>query len=209
MLGRHQGRRGPRLIFGFAASLLLILLACSDASDAQKKEGELVQPVAPKEQSQGHAITGFAVASSAFKDGGAIPKQFTCDGEDVSPALSWSEVPAATKSFALIADDPDAPAGTWVHWVIYDLPANLRELAENVSKESELKAGGRQGVNDFRKTGYNGPCPPPGKPHRYFFKLYALDQPLNLKSGINKAELEKAMQSHVLAEAQILGRFDR
>jgi len=152
---------------------------------------------------------GFAITSSAFQDGGDIPKKFTCDGEDVSPALNWSEVPAATKSFALIADDPDAPAGTWVHWVIYDLPANLRQLAENLPRESQFKAGGRQGTSDFRKTGYNGPCPPPGKPHRYFFKLYALDQPLNLKSGISKAELENAMRGHVLAQAQIMGRFGR
>lgn len=152
---------------------------------------------------------GFAITSSAFKDGGDIPKKFTCDGEDVSPALKWSEGPAATKSLALIADDPDAPAGTWVHWVIYDLPANLRQLAESVPRDNQLKAGGLQGTNDFGKVGYNGPCPPPGKPHRYFFKLYALDQFLNLKSGISRAELEKAMQGHVLAQAQIMGRFGR
>jgi Raf kinase inhibitor-like YbhB/YbcL family protein len=196
-------------MFGLAASLLLTLLSCSNASDAQKKEGESVAATTTDEQSQGKSNMEFAITSSAFNDGGVIPKNFTCDGEDVSPALSWSEAPAATKSFALIADDPDAPAGTWVHWVIYDLPANLRALAENVSKESQLKAGGRQGVNDFHKTGYNGPCPPPGKPHRYFFKLYALDQSLDLKTGMRKAELEKAIQSHVLAQAQIMGRFGR
>jgi Raf kinase inhibitor-like YbhB/YbcL family protein len=208
MFEQRQARRAPGLIFGLAASLLLILLACSDVSDPQKKEGESVAATT-NEQSQGKSNMGFAITSSAFKDGGVIPKRFTCEGEDVSPALSWSEAPAATKSFALIADDPDAPAGTWVHWVIYDLPANLRALAENVPKESQLKAGGRQGTNDFRKTGYNGPCPPPGKPHRYFFKLYALDQSLDSKTGMRKAELEKAMQSHVLAQAQIMGRFGR
>lgn len=149
------------------------------------------------------------LTSSAFEPGATIPKKFTCDGPDVSPALNWSDPPAGTQSFALIADDPDAPVGTWVHWVLYDLPADARSLAENVPKQEQLPSGARQGRNDFRKIGYGGPCPPPGKPHRYFFKLYALDAKLNLKAGAAKAEVEKAMQEHILAQGELMGRYGR
>ena len=147
--------------------------------------------------------------TTAFAPGGAIPKKFTCDGPDVSPALTWGAPPAGTQSFALIMDDPDAPVGTWVHWVLYDLPAAARELAENVPKSEELAGGARQGRNDFRKTGYGGPCPPPGPPHRYFFKLYALDAKLNLKAGATKADVEKAMKGRILAQAELVGRYGR
>jgi Raf kinase inhibitor-like YbhB/YbcL family protein len=109
----------------------------------------------------------------------------------------------------LIVDDPDAPVGTWVHWVLYDLPANTKDLAENVAKQEQLPNGARQGRNDFRKIGYGGPCPPPGKPHRYFFKLYALDKKLDLKAGVTKADVESAMQGHILAQGQLMGRFGR
>jgi len=147
--------------------------------------------------------------TTAFAPGGAIPKKFTCDGPDVSPALTWTEPPSGTQSFALVMDDPDAPVGTWVHWVLYDLPAGARELAENVPKSEELAGGARQGRNDFRKTGYGGPCPPPGPAHRYFFKLYALDSKLNLKAGATKADVEKAMKGHILAQAELMGRYGR
>ena len=149
----------------------------------------------------------FALKSDAFAHGSDIPQKFTCDGPDVSPALSWSEPPAGTQSLGLIMDDPDAPAGTWVHWVLYELPASTRELAENVPKDRELANGARQGRNDFGRTGYGGPCPPRGSSHRYFFKLYALDAKTNLKPGASKAELEKAMQGHILAKAELMGRF--
>ncbi|MBI1954966.1 MAG: YbhB/YbcL family Raf kinase inhibitor-like protein [Acidobacteria bacterium] len=152
---------------------------------------------------------GFTLTTSAFQPGGMIPKKFTCDGPDVSPPLEWDDPPAGTQSFSLIADDPDAPVGTWVHWVIYDLPASVRELPEGVPKDGELAKGARQGRNDFRQIGYGGPCPPRGPAHRYFFKLYALDTKLNLKPGATKAELERAMKSHVLAEAQQMGRYQR
>lgn len=152
---------------------------------------------------------GFESKSSAFSAGQNIPKKFTCEGPDVSPALSWSEAPAGTQSFGLIMDDPDAPAGTWVHWVLYNLPADTRELSENVPKDRELANGARQGTNDFKKVGYGGPCPPPGPAHRYFFKLYALDAPVNLKPGATKAELEKAMQNHILAQTELMGRYQR
>jgi Raf kinase inhibitor-like YbhB/YbcL family protein len=149
------------------------------------------------------------MSSAAFSAGEAIPKKFTCDGPDVSPQLKWNDPPANTQSMALIMDDPDAPGSTWVHWVLYDLPANTRELPEGVAKQEQLASGARQGRNDFEKTGYGGPCPPPGKPHRYFFKLYALDNKLNLKSGATKAELERAMKSHVLAQAELIGKYGR
>ncbi|MBI4466747.1 MAG: YbhB/YbcL family Raf kinase inhibitor-like protein [Acidobacteria bacterium] len=151
----------------------------------------------------------FALNSPAFTHGGDIPKKFTCDGPDLSPALTWSEPPAGTESFALIVDDPDAPVGTWVHWVLYDLPASARELAENVPKDNELGSGARQGRNDFGRIGYGGPCPPPGPAHRYFFKLYALKAKTNLKAGASKADLEKAMKGQILAQAELMGRYKR
>ncbi|HYK90983.1 MAG TPA: YbhB/YbcL family Raf kinase inhibitor-like protein [Acidobacteriota bacterium] len=147
--------------------------------------------------------------SRAFKQGGDIPRKFTCEGEDLSPTLFWSEPPAGTKSLVLIADDPDAPAGTWVHWVLYDVEPHLRELPEGIAKVEVVEGIGRQGVNDFRKVGYGGPCPPPGKPHRYFFKLYALDGKLALRSRASKQDVEKAMQGHILAQAEFIGRYKR
>ncbi len=151
----------------------------------------------------------FAISSTAFPHDGEIPKKFTCDGADVSPELSWIEPPAATQSFTLIADDPDAPAGTWTHWVFFNLPAATASLAEGVSKVDELPGGERQGRNDFRKIGYNGPCPPPGKAHRYFFRIYALKQSLDLKPGASRQEVEQAMQDLVLGEAEWMGKYRR
>ena len=159
--------------------------------------------------SMAKAPAALTLKSSAFGAGGTIPKKHTCDGADVSPPLTWNDPPAATQSFALIADDPDAPVGTWVHWVFFDLPAKARELPEGVAKQEELAEGSRQGRNDFRKIGYGGPCPPPGGPHRYFFKLYALDAKLNLKAGATKADVEKAMQGHILAQGELMGRYGR
>ena len=155
------------------------------------------------------SVATMNITSTAFSAEGAIPKKYTCDGQDVSPPLTWSGAPSSAQSLALIADDPDAPAGTWVHWVLYDLPANTRELAENVPKQEQLPNGARQGRNDFRKIGYGGPCPPPGKPHRYYFKLYALDKKLDLKPGATKADVERAMQGHILAQGELIGRYGR
>lgn len=149
------------------------------------------------------------ISSSAFSSNQNIPKKFTCDGADVSPALSWNEPPSGTQSFALIADDPDAPAGIWVHWVLFDLPAGTRSLEEGVPKQDQLSNGAHQGLNDFKKVGYGGPCPPPGKPHRYFFKLYALDAKLNLKSGVAKADVGRAMKDHILGQGELVGRYSR
>ncbi len=151
----------------------------------------------------------LSIKSSAFNDGGMMDAKYTGKGEDMSPSLSWSGAPDGTKSFALICDDPDAPFMTWVHWVIYDIPANVGELPEAVPKEKTLSSGARQGRNDFRKIGYGGPYPPPGGAHRYFFKLYALDTMLNLEPGLAKKELLKKMEGHILEEAQIIGKFKR
>lgn len=151
----------------------------------------------------------FTLTSSDFQNGGTIPKNLTCDGADVSPELSWSDAPKGTQSFALIADDPDAPAGTWTHWVIYNLPGDTKSLPESVNKIDQLPNGAMQGRNDFRKIGYGGPCPPPGKPHRYFFRLYALDTKLNLKPGASRQEVEAAMKGHVVAQADLMGKFGR
>ena len=147
--------------------------------------------------------------SSAFQNGTDVPRKHTCDAEDVSPMLRWEKAPAGARAFALIADDPDAPAGTWVHWVIYDLPAGARELAEGTGKTETLPNGAKQGMNDFRRIGYSGPCPPPGSPHRYFFKLYALDAPTNLSPRATKQQLLESMKGRVLAEAELVGRYKR
>jgi Raf kinase inhibitor-like YbhB/YbcL family protein len=149
------------------------------------------------------------LSSDGFKPGEAIPKQYSCDGADQSPPLRWNEPPPGTKSFALVCDDPDAPAGTWVHWVLYDLPAAARSLPEGVPTTATLAGGGRQGTNDFRNTGYGGPCPPRGAPHRYFFRLYALDAVLGLKPGASKAELLRGMVGHTLGQAELMGRYAR
>lgn len=145
------------------------------------------------------------IRSNAFVEGGLIPQKFTCDGQDISPQLSWQGAPANTGAFALIFDDPDAPMGTWDHWILYNIPAATTELAENIQV---LPTGTLEGLNSFAKRSYGGPCPP-DKIHRYYFKLYALDKPLDLPPGIHKKELEAAMQSHVLAEAVLMGRYDR
>ena len=155
----------------------------------------------------------FTLTSSAFSNEETIPKKYTCDGEDVSPLLQWSDAPAGTKTFAIIMDDPDAPPGTWVHWVLFDLPGTLTELAENFPRtethSSGAKHGACWGVDDYDRVGYYGPCPPPGAPHRYYFKLYALDTVLNLPVKATKAQLLAAMKGHILGETQLLGTYGR
>ncbi len=148
------------------------------------------------------------VTSPTFSEGASIPADHTCDGADISPPLQWSEVPPEAKSLALIVDDPDARAGDWVHWILYDLPPGVTQLPAAVPATARLSTGGTQGRTDFGATGYGGPCPPRGT-HRYFFKLYALDVPLNLAPGVTKKELLKAMQGHILAEGQLMGKYQR
>lgn len=149
----------------------------------------------------------FSVKSSAFAEGATIPKKYTCDGPDVSPALEWSGAPTGTKALALVADDPDAPVGTWTHWIAWNIPPD-HSLPEGVQK-TETLADIHQGKNDFRRVGYGGPCPPPGKPHRYFFKLYALDTKLDLKPGSSRSQLETAMRGHVLGRAEVMAKYGR
>jgi len=154
----------------------------------------------------------FSLRSPSFEPQGTIPAKHTCDGDDTSPALAWSDVPAATKSFALIVDDPDAPdprapKATWVHWVLYDIPAATSALAE-ATTAANLPAGTQEGINDWKRAGYGGPCPPSGR-HRYFHKLYALDTTLGDLRRPTKAALEQAMRGHVLAEAQLVGTYEK
>jgi Raf kinase inhibitor-like YbhB/YbcL family protein len=148
----------------------------------------------------------ITLTSTAFSEGAPIPSDYTCDGADISPPLAWSEVPSGTQSLALIVDDPDAPRGTWVHWVLYNVPATVTELPPNVPLERSLPNGAKQGRNDFGKIGYGGPCPPRGT-HRYYFKLYALDTQLALDAGATKQELLDAMAGHILAEGQLMGTY--
>jgi len=149
------------------------------------------------------------VTSEAFEDGGLIPVKYTCDGEDISPALSWGPLPADTKSVAVIVDDPDAPMGTFVHWVLYNLPADTTELAAGVEAEETHEDGTRQGVNDFGDIGYGGPCPPKGKPHRYYFKVYAVDVVVDTTHVEDKESLLKRIDGHILAKGELVGHYAR
>ena len=174
----------------FAAWLLIAVMTTSIAAHLAGKET-------------------MQLTSPAFAEGQSIPREHTCDGADVSPALHWRDVPSPTRSFALICDDPDAPAGTWVHWVLYDLPPGTSALPEGVATTQYVVGNAKQGISDFHRLGYGGPCPPPGKPHRYFFKLYALDKMLDLKPGAAKSDVESAMEGHILAEGKLMGTFQR
>jgi len=150
----------------------------------------------------------FELTSPTFVHGEPIPRKYTCDGEDISPPLRWSDPPQGTQSLALIADDPDAPVGTWVHWVLYNLPAETRGLPEAVPPDADLPDGSRHGRNSWRRLGYGGPCPPSGT-HRYFFRLYALDTVLDLVASASKKQLLRAMERHVLAQAELMGVYAR
>jgi Raf kinase inhibitor-like YbhB/YbcL family protein len=150
----------------------------------------------------------LSIASPAFKNGSSIPAIYSCKGRDISPALSWSDAPSGTKSFSLIMDDPDAPGGTWVHWVIYNIPASAGRLQEAVPVQAKLADGSLNGTNSWGNLGYGGPCPPSGT-HRYFFKLYALDTMLGLPSGANKQNLLSAMMNHILALVELIGTFSK
>ncbi len=150
------------------------------------------------------------VESDAFREGEVIPVRYTCDGVDISPPLRWSEVPEGTRSFVIIVDDPDAPIGTFTHWVIYDIPSEIRELEEGIPKADQID-GVKQGMNDFGYVGYGGPCPPKGHGyHRYFFKVYALDvESLNLPPKATRRQVEDRMRAHILGEGSLMGRYKR
>jgi Raf kinase inhibitor-like YbhB/YbcL family protein len=158
------------------------------------------------------ALSAYALELKCdnFKDGGDIPAKYTYIGQNISPALKWSDVPEGTKSFALIVDDPDAPLATWIHWVIFDIPGTAKGLPEGIGKEITLKDGTKQGLNSFRQTNYDGPAPPPGPAHRYVFTLYAVDKTLDdVPAMSNKGEVLRAIQGHILAEARIIAKFGR
>lgn len=156
----------------------------------------------------GGVAMAFEITSGAFQNNASIPSKYTCDGNDVSPPLAWSGAPSGTKSFALIADDPDAPMGTWVHWVVWNIPATATSLKEALDKNPSLADGTRQGLSDFKRAGYGGPCPPSGT-HRYMFKLYALDTVLDLDQSTTKVKLESAMKGHILGQATLMGTYRR
>ena len=181
------------------AFLVLAFLSCG-------RRQPIAQPPAtstPKEEKPEIKLT-----STAFKEGQAIPRTYTCDGVNVSPPLEWSGVPKTAKTVAIICDDPDASPDTWVHWVLYNLPADNIGIVESMPKTEKLLAGGFQGANDFKKIGYGGPCPPSGT-HHYFFKIYALDSELPLQAGATKAETMKAMEGHIILQGQLMGTYKR
>jgi Raf kinase inhibitor-like YbhB/YbcL family protein len=158
----------------------------------------------------GAAAAGmFQISSPSFKQGEPIPSQFTCDGKSISPALDWTNAPAGTRSFAIIVDDPDAPSGTWVHWVYYNVPSGSTGARENFPRPASPPQGGSQGVNSFKKVGYDGPCPPGGSPHRYYFRLYALDTLVQLKPKATRSDLDAAMEGHILGQAELMGTYRR
>ena len=149
----------------------------------------------------------FDLKSPAFGQNASIPRTHSCDGPDRSPPLRWNNPPAGAKSYALVVEDPDASAGTWVHWVLYSIPAAARQLPEGVPARDAVAGAGTQGINDFKKVGWGGPCPPPGSAHRYVFTLYALDSDLTLPPGTSRSDLHAAMEGHVLGQAELTGRF--
>lgn len=174
-----------------------ILLFCSCKDSEQADSGAV-----------GDKKMEIKITSPAFEDGGLIPAKYTCDGADISPPLRWDAVPEGTRSIALICDDPDAPMGTFVHWVLFDLPAETRELAEKLPDDETLPNGSRQGITDFGKTGYGGPCPPSGT-HRYFFKIYALDKKIDVVAIADKDHLLKAIEGHIIGQGQLIGKYKR
>jgi len=192
------------MLIRFDVLMILLLLTMLGCGPRQQP----ASPSSPTPTAQKETIMELKLTSAAFKEGEAIPRQYTCDGVNVSPPLEWGRAPKNAKTIAIITDDPDAPGGTWVHWVLFNLPAENIGLVENLPVTENLKAGGFQGKNDFDKIGYGGPCPPSGT-HRYIFKIYAVDAELPLKAGATKADVEKAMQGHIVAQGQLMGSYSR
>ncbi len=163
----------------------------------------------PQPQAADDSAVTLLIESEAFEAEGTIPQPYTCDGDDVSPALRWSEPPAGTQSLALIFDDVDAPMRTWVHWVLFNIPASTRTLPEGIADDAIVTGLGVHGSNSWKALGYGGPCPPKGSPHRYTFRLYALDATLDLEAGASRAELDEAMEGHILGQGQLVGLYGR
>ena len=196
------------LVFLLLAEVLQSPACTQAAGESAVSPAPVAAAILPMRTS-GAPARSFALRSPAFGNGGQIPSQYTCGGSDQSPALAWNGVPAAARSLALIADDPDAPRGTWSHWLLWNLPARVTELPGGVPAREQLETGARQGTNDFGRLGYGGPCPPPGRPHRYYFHLFALNAALNLNPGAGRGQLERAMKGHVVAEAHWMGTYGR
>jgi Raf kinase inhibitor-like YbhB/YbcL family protein len=190
------------------APLLWCVCELLDTNLSDKSDSAVQTAKQTQQDKKGGNAMEIKITSSAFAEGGMIPLKYTCDGQDISPPLEWDAVPEGTKSIALISEDPDAPMGTWVHWVIFGLPAETRKLEENIPPDKTLPNGARQGTTDFGRIGYGGPCPPSGT-HRYYFKIYALDTELDLAAGARKGELLKAMEGHILAQGQLIGKYKR
>ena len=187
----------------------LVPVACAGALTAAVLVGGCAGGVEVAALKGEAAEATLEVTSPSFAEGTKIPVRHTCDGEDVSPELAWSQPPAGTASLALIVDDPDAPGGDWVHWVLYDISPDAGDLPEGVAVAEVTPSGASNGVNDFKRLGYGGPCPPSGAPHRYFSKLYALDAEVGLESGATKADLLRRIEGHVLAEGRLMGTYKR
>lgn len=189
-----------------AAALVLVLASCAPDGGSRPEPSD-PNGTTPLEE----AAMSFTLTSPAFEPGDPIPVRHTCDGEDVSPALRWEGPPDETASFALVVEDPDAPRGTFVHWVLYELPGHARELPEDVGPSPRLENLGEaaQGKNDFGAIGYRGPCPPRGAPHRYFFRLYALDARLGLDPGAARLAVDQTMAGHVIGTAELMGTYRR
>ena len=200
----------------FLAAASLVTLVFSAGCTKKEPAAQQAHTSAVTQEDRGESTSApitnmmaIQLQSSAFMQGAAIPEMYTCDGKDVSPPLTWGSGPEGTEAWALIVDDPDAPSKTWVHWVLFNLPHSPQVLSAGVPTSGDLPGGGHQGKNDFGKLGYGGPCPPVGKPHRYFFRLYALDAPLDLSSGATRAQVDKAMEGHVLGRGELMGTYAR
>lgn len=174
------------IVFGFLAAIFSVLILSADQEGAS-----------------------FRLSSSSFVDGESIPSKYACKGENISPSLEWKDAPINTKSFVLICVDPDAPSGNFIHWIIYNIPSKNNHISEGVSRAKTLNDGSLQGVNDFGKIGYDGPCPPPGAEHHYAFILYALDSRLNILPGKSASELNEAMNAHILAKTKLTSVYKR
>lgn len=196
--------RHRRLFVPIALSLALLLVSgCAriTSSSATTPPSEMT--------GEGVELATLDLTSQAFASQEAIPERLTCDGEDISPPLSWSAPPDGSQSFVLIMDDPDAPMGTWVHWVLFNIPADRRALPENIPAEDQLSDGSLHGSNSWRRSDYGGPCPPSGSTHRYVFKLYALGTKLDLGASATKQQVLDAMDGHVMAYGELVGTYSR
>jgi len=195
-LGSHRNQ------FAYTQRILFLgLTLCSATACVLFTTGSVMAPPETHQR--------MGLASSAFKDGQPIPSLYTCDDKNISPPLVWNGAPGNTASLALIVDDPDAPTGVWTHWVVFNLPSDTSQLSENASTSDPIAGNAKQGMNDFKHVGYGGPCPPAGKQHRYFFKIYALDITLGLPAGASKKDVEAAMTKHILAEGQLMGTYQK